>query len=290
MEEEKSGKKKKGSIIQTVILVIAIICFLGSGGYLLNYYITGWKAEQKISDLKALIIDDAVFDTLAEGETEAEDVVRVNPRYQRLLEANSDFIGWVSIKDTDLSYPVMYTPDDPEKYLHLNFDQEYEYSGLPFVDSNCSVQPPGTNIIIYGHNMKNKTMFSVLESYKDQEFYNTHKYVTFDTIYGDGVYEIVYVILSKAYSANSSAFKYYTFIQSDTEDEFENFMDQFRKLQIYDTGLEGEFGDQFITLSTCEYSQNDGRIALIARKIDSIPQETQSETTDSSNDVLPENQ
>ena len=275
----KSRRNNKGTrIILNVILVIAILCFLGSGGYLLKNYWDGRQAEKKVSALEDMILDDHMTvpdgsagqtgdagEGTADGQTETEEP---GGQYRKLLEANSDFIGWISIDGTKLNYPVMFTPQDPEYYLHRNFDKVYEYSGLPFVDGRCSLNPASTNVIIYGHNMKNDTMFSVLLEYQDKEWYEQHKRITFNTIYGDATYEVAAVILSKAFNKGEEGFRYYGMVDAADQAEFDDYMANIRRMQLYDTGVEVSYGDSLITLSTCEYSQENGRIAVIAKKVE----------------------
>lgn len=269
-KHQKQGKSQKSGVILIIVLVIAIVCFLGSGGYLLKYYWEGFKAEKNIDRLEDMILaDDEVSndekDNDASGEQPARKTASSN-RYKKLLEQNEDFIGWIEVKGTQLSYPVMYTPEDSEYYLHRNFEKEYEYSGLPFVDGACSIEPRSTCVIIYGHNMKNTTMFSRLLDYKKQSFYEEHKTITFNTIYGDDEYEIVSVILGRALYENEEGFRYYGMIDPASKEEFDEYMENIHKLEIYDTGVEASYGDELLILSTCEYSQTNGRLAIIAKK------------------------
>lgn len=261
---KKKRKKNPVNILINIVLVIAILCFAGSGAYLFKYFYTNYKAEQKVSELaeKIQVTSETVVQTNEVGETEVLD-----GRYMELYNENDDFIGWVSIDGTTLNYPVMYTPEDNEYYLHRNFDKEYEYSGLPFVDARCSVNDPSQNIIIYGHYMKTDTMFSCIHNYKDPEYLKEHPTIQFDTIYESGEYEICYVILSKAFYEGEEGFRYYDFIECADEAEFNETIAELEKLAIYDTGIDVTMDDQLITLSTCEYSQENGRMALIAKKI-----------------------
>lgn len=269
----KNTNKKKKNLALNIILVVAILCFLGSGGYLFKYYWDGWQKEKHMGELEDMILDDDALPVSLEsggdsstGEDSPGSKASSSNRYAKLLEANPDFIGWIEIEDTKISYPVMYTPDDPEYYLHRNFEGEYEYSGLPFVDGACSIEPRSTNVIIYGHNMKNDTMFSHLLDYQDEEFYQEHPYITFNTIYGDAEYEIVSVILSRALYDNEEGFRYYGMVEASSEEEFNEYMDGIRALELYDTGVETSYGDELLTLSTCEYSQENGRLAIVAKK------------------------
>jgi len=269
-QRRKKKKKKKSNMIINIILVVAIICFLGSGGYLFKYYYTSYSAEKKITDLEDKIIKpdgenqvpETVVETNKAGETEV-----IDAKYLELYRENNDFIGWVSVDGTPLSYPVMYTPEDGEYYLHRNFEKEYEYSGLPFVDARCTVEQPSQNIVIYGHNMKSQTMFSTIMKYKDRAYLEEHPVIRFDTIYGAGEYEICFIILANAYGDGENHFKYYDFIEWASEEEFNEGIEMLKALSVYDTGVAVTMQDKLITLSTCEYSQENGRMALIAKRI-----------------------
>ena len=109
-----------------------------------------------------------------------------------VLEQNADCIGWIFIDGTNINYPVMHTPDNPQKYLRLSFEKKYSQSGVPFLDGRCSLQDG--NLIIYGHNMKNGTMFSDLKKYLDTDFREAHKTIEFQTADGVFLFEITDVI------------------------------------------------------------------------------------------------
>ena len=109
-----------------------------------------------------------------------------------VLEQNADCIGWIFIDGTNINYPVMHTPDNPQKYLRLSFEKKYSQSGVPFLDGRCSLQDG--NLIIYGHNMKNGTMFSDLKKYLDTAYREAHKTIEFQTADGVFLFEVTDVI------------------------------------------------------------------------------------------------
>lgn len=258
-------KKKKSNLVLNIILGIALICFIGSAGYLIKYYYTNFKAEGDIDKLENMIVDnghETAVETNDEGESET-----VYTKYDELREKNDDLIGWVAVDGTPLSYPVMYTPEDGQFYLHRNFEKEYEYSGLPFVDERCSIKPASKNIIIYGHNMLSKTMFSTLLKYEDKSYFDEHPVIRFDTIYEEGQYQIAFVMRAKAYTAGEEGYRYYDFIEPADEEEFNENIEHFKELSLYDTGVTVSYEDQFIMLSTCEYSQENGRMVIVAKRI-----------------------
>lgn len=203
------------------------------------------------------------FEEIAETIKVNGDEVDEN-KYKDLYEQNNDFVGWIRIDDTPINYPVMQNKDNPEYYLKHNFKKEYSRLGVPFVQANCDIETDD-NIIIYGHNMKNKTMFNALTQYSDREFYDNHKLIQFDTMNDSNIYEVIAVFKTRAYS--DSDFRYYDFTKANTEEEFNAYIKKCKALSFYETGLMAEYGDKLLTLSTCEYTQNNGRFVVIAKQI-----------------------
>lgn len=197
------------------------------------------------------------------GETEAPPVLS---EYEILLNKNKSLIGWVKIADTNIDYPVMQTQNN-EYYLDHNFEQGYDKNGCIFMDKDCDVIDRSTNLIIYGHHMKSGAMFGELDKYADEEFYQGHKTIQFDTIYEKGTYEIAYVFRSQVYAEDEIVFKYYQFIDANSEAEFISNMEEMAALSLYDTGVTPVYGDDLITLSTCDRSEvNEGRFVVVAVK------------------------
>lgn len=149
-------------------------------------------------------------------------------------------------------------------YLRRNFYKEYSILGTPYIAEYCNVQT-SDNVIIYGHHIKNSQMFGELEKYKKKEFYNNHKIIKFNTIYENADYEIISVFKTVAYSNNG--FKYYQYYDFKNESEFDTFINKCNELAFYNTEQTAEYGDKFITLSTCEYSNTNGRLVVVAKKI-----------------------
>lgn len=168
--------------------------------------------------------------TAAQTESEPTEQPAAERNIQALIAENADCIGWLSIDGTNISYPVMYTPSEPQKYLRRSFYGQYSQSGVPFLDGRCSTV--GGNLIIYGHNMKNGTMFSDLKKYLNTDFLNSHRTVRLET--ADGV-----------------------FLFTVTEVRRTNTADPW-----YDR-IDAEDGKHFI-LSTCYGSGKDGRLLIIA--------------------------
>lgn len=231
-------------IIRRIIFIIALLVFIGSAGYLGLHYFEGQQTENAFRQLTV----DGGHDLAA------------------LHEQNPDIVGWIKIDDTRVDYPVMWTPDDPEFYLRRNFQKEDSVAGTPFLDA-ASTMPGSSNWLIYGHNMKNGTMFHDTLKYEDKAFYDGHKTIHFDTLEGEGLYEIVAVCYTQIYKESDAVFKYYQYASITDEASFDAYVQGVKSLSIYDTGVTPVWGDQLITLSTCEYSVEDGRFIIVARKM-----------------------
>lgn len=206
---------------------------------------------------------------LPEQEADTEDVqTEKKPvmleRYADLYEENNDLAGWLSIEGMKIDDPVMQCGDD-EYYLHHDFYGRDSKYGCLYVRGRADLET-GTNVIIYGHNMKDGSMFGDLDLYLEERFYKEHSVISFDTLYEERTYEIVAVFRSQVYKVDEDVFKYYQFYQADTPEEFEDFYGNIKKLSLYDTGVEAEFGDTFLTLSTCAYHVPDGRLVVVAKR------------------------
>ena len=136
-------------------------------------------------------LPDETSNTTTTQETKTEEI-KPTRNIAPVLKQNADCIGWIFIEGTNINYPVMHTPSDPQKYLRLSFDKKYSQSGVPFLDGRCSLQ--NTNLIIYGHNMKNGTMFSDLKKYLDTVYREAHKMIEFQTADGVSFFEVTDVV------------------------------------------------------------------------------------------------
>lgn len=195
-------------------------------------------------------------------QTEAEP--KILSKYKALREANEDLAGWLSIEGMNIDYPVMQKEDD-EYYLNHDFHGEDSKYGCLYVRERADLAG-GTNFVIYGHNMKDGSMFGDLDLYADESFYKEHSTLSFDTLYEERTYEIIAAFYSRVYNVDDDVFKYYQFYEADTQEDFEDFYTNIKELSLYDTGVEAAFGDTFLTLSTCAYHVEDGRFVVVARK------------------------
>lgn len=260
--------------ISTVILIIAIVCFGYSAFSLGKYAWQTWTTQKNLNELADSInADHAIIPGTEETYANEEDKAaaeseQMMDKYGKLYERNHDFAGWLSIEDTNINYPVMYTPFDPQHYLRKNFDGDYDIGGMLFIDYRCAISPASTDIIIYGHHMNNGTMFGPLMDFQDADYLKAHSTVTFDTIYRPGTYKIFASFQAVAYDDDSTRFKYYDFIDAASEEELNDYLNNIKALSLYyDEDNAPVFGDEIITLSTCDYYTEDGRFAVLAKRI-----------------------
>lgn len=201
-------------------------------------------------------------ETKNENEQEEEEV-----SYQKFFDANEDMIGWLHIPETEIDYPVMQTMDDEEYYLHRNFFKENDRNGTLILDTDSDINKTSNNLIIHGHNMKSGAMFAALKDFEDAEYAKEHSRIIFYTEDEKREYEVIAVFRSKVYTAEDKVFKYYQFFEAKNQEEFDNFYNNIKKLSEFDTGVTAEFGDEFITLSTCEYHTKNGRLVVVGKRI-----------------------
>jgi sortase B len=183
-------------------------------------------------------------------------------RYGALFGQNPDMIGWIKIDGTTIDYPVMQTPDETDFYLRHDFEKQPSDFGAPYAAGGCSIDPQSDNITIFGHHMKSGKMFGVLERYKSKDYYLKHPLVRFDTRAGFGIYEILAV-----FRTTPARFPYDRFVSAEDESEFDGYVNRCKALSFYETGVGAAYGDKLITLSTCEYSEKNSRLVVVARKI-----------------------
>lgn len=270
-------------IIARIIFILALICFCFSAFSLIRYGLQTLKTREGIRELANQVnhdipvnIKDAGESDVSDPEKAAEaakdDAAAMMAKYGKLYEQNQDFIGWLTVEDTPIDLPVMYTPADPEHYLRKNFYGDYDIGGMLFIDARCTLDPEdhvSTDTIIYGHRMKNATMFGPLKDFKDPDYCEAHTTVYFDTLYRPGTYRVFAAFLSRAYDDDSDAFKYYDFIEAENAAEFDAYLTNIQALSHwYDAENAPVFGDELITLSTCDYYTDDGRLAIVAKRID----------------------
>lgn len=262
---------KKDSTVdkaRKIIFDLAILVFIGSCTYLVNYY-----GE---SDRNAKFYD-GVAGMLGKGEVSENYPRAYLTKFASLWEMNEDIIGWLTIDGTQVNYPVVQT-DDNEYYLRKDFSKADNKHGIPFADCRVDISIPSTNIPIYSHNMKDGQMFGELINYQDLNYYKQHPVINFDSLYEEGKYKIVGMFIASTLPEHAPNFEYHNFIQASSDEDLMNFANDVLARSLIITGVDIQPGDQLITLSTCTYDFKEARFAIVARRV----REGESETVDTS--------
>ncbi|MCI8891555.1 MAG: class B sortase [Eubacterium sp.] len=299
MKEEQKQKGRKLGAAGAMCILAAVLCL----GY---YSMTLWQDHlesqefEKLQDMQNLtghLIRETSSDEGQEGTAEQEsgqadvsgtddkkaakkkdakqqDKKKIDPadltvlkKYSDLYKQNKDLAGWLSIEGTVINYPVMQTgKKNPDFYLHNGFDKKESDHGTLFVDARNDIVNRDTNLIIYGHNMRDGTMFGGLKSFMDKDYFEKHQELVFDTIYEKAKYRIVAVCLSKVNYQDDDTFRYYNFLNAESKEEFQAFLANIQQLTVFDQNIDISYGDELLTLSTCNSYVQDGRLFLIAKK------------------------
>lgn len=262
---------KRNSFFYNALIVILSAVFIISGIQVASYLIDSMQQKDTYNELAAIVEQsrgeitppapvEPEADTTIPADNPTEPVIL--PEYVPLYEKNADTVGWMEIEGTRINYPVMQTPDRPDYYLKRNFNHERSAHGCLYVRESCDVFAPSDNVTIYGHHMKDGSMFADLESFLYQDFWENHPTIRFDTLYEHHTYTIFAVFRTTA--SLDEGFAYHHFEDAQDEADFDDFISSCKELSLYDTGITPQYGDKLICLSTCEYTRANGRLVVVA--------------------------
>lgn len=266
------------------LIIFFAVVLVASAGYLAYYYIDAYSQQSRYDDLSTMkepvntrpaIIEDTDADVeptepaapimVEVTDPDTGETLSVLQEFAELYNLNSDIVGWMTIPGTEIDYPVMQTPDRVDYYLTRNFDKKASARGCLYARESCDIFTPSDNITIYGHRMRDGSMFARLDKYMEKSFWEENPYIYFDTLTELHTYKVMAVFLTTA--SVGEGFEYHLFENAATEAEFDSFVDTCQELALYDTGVDAQYGDKLITLSTCEYSQTNGRLVVVAKRI-----------------------
>lgn len=251
--------KKSNNKLKKIVLLLLIVVFVCGIGYTIYYLYNSYKDKKNNTN----ILDNVIVDDTPVTEEKTEKMLQL----EELQKENNEIIGWLEIEDTNINLPVCQTTDN-DFYLTHNYKKEKSKGGSLFLDKNFDLINGSSNYLIYGHRNTQGLMFEDLLKYIKEDFYNNHKTIKFTTNKDDSVYEIMSVFYSRVYyKKEKDVFRYYNFVNANNEEDYNDFVNNCKKSSIYDTGVTANYGDQLLTLSTCEYSQEDGRFVVVAKKV-----------------------
>ncbi len=289
--EEKTKAKRKGRyviiyLLLSVLIVLSVI-------YIINFFSLKQEAKEQTKLLSTIDIyerenakevaqnvseneeekveseseenDETVLTEIAEEQKqETERMLQV----KELQEQNPDIIGWLEVENTNINYPVLQGTDN-SYYMTHNYKKENSKNGSIFLDANYNWNIPSNNLLIYGHNLGNGMMFQELLKYEKESFYQEHPVIRFTTAEEDAEYEIISAFKSRVYhKSEKNVFRYYFFLNSESEEEYNQFVKNAKNVSLYPIDVTANYGDQLITLSTCSYYVQDGRFAVVGRRQD----------------------
>ncbi len=269
-----------------ILLTLTLVVFCFSAFLVVRYFVEGSRQADRYDQLSNLANQGSQPSSQAalppsettEDTTEAATEATTEPTqpagpteptmipgYGAVYDLNPDVVGWIRIDGTRVNYPVMHTPNSPDYYLKKDFDREYSEWGSIYMREECDIWEPSDNITLYGHCMRDGSMFADLHEYLEKDFWEGHQLIYFDTLYDYHVYEIFAVFKTSA--DLGEGFRYHMFVDAESEKEFNDFVSECKKLSFYDTGITPTYGDKLISLSTCEYTLDNGRLVVVARRI-----------------------
>ena len=257
--------KKEFLIVLSVVLVVVIV----ASGLWLGYYVVDSQHQKQTYETLAedfLLEEPESSLSLAEKvspeepPTTQESVVTLTtapPRHDlaALQAENPDCVGWLTIPDTTVDYPIVWTPNDPEHYLRRDFYDSYASGGTPFLDGRNKPQAEGQNLIVYGHNMLDGSMFKPLLQYLTPNFRQTHQDIYLELNGAQYRYQVI-----AALETNTRSPVYtYTDLNNTAE------MEDFRAALLEETGLDAiPQAEGYLTLSTCGDWGGNSRVLVIA--------------------------
>ena len=259
MSKYDKGKHSKKSVLTFKILTIFFITLFIIGIIYITFnYINSNKNKSLYKNIESTSQKD--------NDIPSKDITENMQKVINLRQENKDVIGWMQIDNTIIDYPILQATDN-NYYLTHNYKKENSKYGSIFAKSECNIQDSNSNVIIYGHNMKDEQIFNTLLKYEDENFYNEHKEIKVATENEESIYSIVSVFKSRVfYQDEKNVFRYYNYTQFENEEEYNIFIENCKKIQLYDTGASAKYGEKLITLITCEYSQENGRMVVVAKK------------------------
>ncbi|MDE7176392.1 MAG: class B sortase [Lachnospiraceae bacterium] len=277
--------RRRVAVWQRVLTIILLVC----GAYLLCYRWESSVTARKNRELQQIAWQPAGEDAddkdsikkpgdeagdrknavqeengAEKGETE-ENISEEMTGFEALLQINGDLKGWISIPGTVLSLPVVQGKDNTW-YLSHDFYGKQDRHGTIFADCGADLSAGEPNLVLYGHHMRDGSMFGILKEYRGEEFYREHPSFFLYLSNEEREYEIMAVLRNDIFEGNGDSFQYYDYKKISDEETFEEYCRILLNNAIYDTGVEAQAGDELVTLCTCDYGSEDQRLLVVGRR------------------------
>ncbi len=266
-ENELHTKNNKKKIIIILLTIVFFVCLC----YIAYYLYSSIQNKNLYNSLNEPIVEQPVVEPAQESEpviSETTPTYEYVEKVKALKQEYEDVKGWIRIENTNINYPILQSNNDNDYYLSHNYKKENNRYGSISINTKCDIKKEGSNVIIYGHNMQDEQMFGDLLKYQNKSFFDEHPIITIDTDETETQYQIMYAFKSRIfYQDETNVFRFYRYYDFEDENKFNEYVTNCKKIQLYDTGITPIYGNQLITLVTCEYSQNNGRFVIVAQKI-----------------------
>ena len=257
---------------QKTIVIVSVICLLVLVGVMVGVIASQKKAPEPVSQMETTPPTEPATEEPTEAETEpsTEEIeLPLSARAQELLAQNPDTRGWIKVEHTDVDNPFVQC-DDNEYYLSNSFEKEPFRAGTVFMDYRdifgWKESEQSTNIILYGHNMANNTMFGSLRRYRqDETYYKTAPFIELSSNYKT----YTYVIFANPITDGSAqaTWRYWDMEDLSNPEEFTAYVETAKQKSLSKIPIDVEYGDKILTLSTCYSDADDSRFLIIARRL-----------------------
>ena len=245
--KKQKNKKRKFTLFEQLIIIVLMLVIIVCLTIVVFSLVEDYNAELDYRE----IADKKEKKTIAELQLE-----------------NSDIVGWLQIPITNINYPVMWTPTEPEYYLYVDFNDEYSDSGSLFLSAGSDVGLPTYNWLIHGHNMKVGTMFHDLRMFRDKDFAIGNPTFTFETITGVKKFEVLGFLEVDLIGKNKTDFEYYKYDGMRTEEEYVEYINSFWEHASYTIADKPTYPKQLISLSTCGYDlDSEERFVVLGAEV-----------------------
>lgn len=284
--EEAAPKKKKGFFknnfiisqedptaekIRKIIMIIAVLAIIGSGLYLFNdYVIMPYRNDKDMNELNSLLGNgNSVIDeqSMEEKYPDIDFPKGMLQKYGDVYARNQDLVGWIEIAGLDISLPVVQGVDN-NQYLKTDFDGKTSKYGSIFMNSTNRFDTLDYNTTLFGHHMKDQKMFGKLKQYKTVAGYKKAPVIEFGTLYADYKWKVFAVFITNGTSAGDDGYLFnYMFTDLSTNQKVEEFLGEIKLRSIYYPQVDIAVSDKILTLSTCTYELDEGRLVIMARMV-----------------------
>ncbi len=257
--------------VRKIVMIIAVLAVIGSAGYLLNdYLVMPYLNQKNINELQEMISDSSNVineQTVEEKYPGVDFPEGMLEKYADLYARNQDFVGWINIDGLGISLPIV-RGENNSKYLKTDFDGNKNKYGSIFMNCTNSVDNLNYNTTLFGHYMKDEKMFGKLMDYKDAKGYKTAPVIEFNTIYGDYKWKIFAVMITNGTSDGDDGYLFnYMFTDLSSNESVEEFLGEVKLRSLYYPEVDIAVSDKILTLSTCTYELDEGRLIIMARMV-----------------------